>query len=214
MNIIESLQAELLQANCDVISVLRKARVISHKLNLSEFEEWTIKELNGYNDTDTYPIYRKNITGKIKYINPYRGWCPVLFYSTEQENNLSTREYKDSIPKIVDLLNNTTGTLTMSLPPEIIDAIWAESMTGPMETYLVLDKSTLKDITEQVKNKILDWVLILDDKGITGNEVSFSDAEKTKARNDPQIINYTTNIYGNVEDTQIQQGTNNSNQEL
>lgn len=79
---------------------------------------------------------------------------------------------------------------------------------------MVLDKSTLKDITEQVKNKILDWVLILDDKGITGNEVSFSDAEKTKARNDPQIINYTTNIYGNVEDTQIQQGTNNSNQEL
>lgn len=214
MNIIESLQAELIQANCDVISVLRKARVISHKLNLSEFEKWAIKELNGYNDTDTYPIYRKSITGKIKYLHPYRGWYPVLFKSTEQEKNLSTRECKDSIPKIVDLLNNATGTLTMSLPPEIIDALWAESMIGPMETCLIIDKSTLKDITEQVKNKILDWVLILEEKGIIGNEVSFSDAEKIKARNDPQIINYTTNIYGNVEDTQIQQGTNNSSQEL
>lgn len=215
MNIIEDLQVDLLKSDCDVVSSLRKARIISHKLGLVEFEEWIMKELNGYNNKDTYPIYRKNVTGKVKYYNPYRGWCPVLFQSTETENFLSKRDFKDSIPKAVDFLNNAHNQiLAMSFSPEIVDEIWANSIVGPMDTYLIIDQSTVKDIIEQVKNKILDWVLILYDKGITGEGLSFSSLEKTKALSDPQIIHYTTNIYGNVEGSQIQQGTNNSEQKL
>ena len=47
-SIIIDLEEEALRSNVDIIALLRKSKVISHKLQLQEFEEWTNNELNGY----------------------------------------------------------------------------------------------------------------------------------------------------------------------
>lgn len=66
MNLLEDLQQELLKSDCDLTATLRKARVISHKLGLSEFEKWVNKELAGYESNDTIPLYRKKYTWQSK----------------------------------------------------------------------------------------------------------------------------------------------------
>ena len=68
------------------------------------------------------------------------------------------------------------------------------------------------NIIEQVKNKILDWALLLEENGIRGENLQFSVEEKETVKNAPQIINYVNNFFGDVKDSQIQEGTKQSSQ--
>ena len=81
-----------------------------------------------------------------------------------------------------------------------------------METCLIFDKSVFVNIIEQVKTNLLDWVLLLEDQGISGDSVNFSISEKEKVKNSKIINNYQTNIYGNLDRSQLQQGTSESQQ--
>lgn len=77
MGIIQELQAEIINPDADINNILRKALLVSHKLQLTEFEKWIKNELNGYSTTDDLPEFRQNIKGQLKYINPFHGWCPI-----------------------------------------------------------------------------------------------------------------------------------------
>ena len=56
--IVLELQRNALDPNVDVVTLLRQAYLISKKLELSEFEKWVSKELNGYEVSDEIPDYR------------------------------------------------------------------------------------------------------------------------------------------------------------
>ena len=63
---------------------------------------------------------------------------------------------------------------------------------------------------EQVKNKILDWSMLLEENGIIGSDLQFTEDEKAIVHTNSQIVNYVSNFYGNIESSKIQQGTTNS----
>ena len=77
---------------------------------------------------------------------------------------------------------------------------------------LHFSKRAIVNIIEQVKNKILDWALLLEENGIRGENLQFSVEEKETVKNAPQIINYVNNFFGDVKDSQIQEGTKQSSQ--
>ena len=77
--------------------------------------------------------------------------------------------------------------------------------------YNQIDKSQLQGIIEGTKNIILSWSLKLEEDGIMGEGMSFSDKEKELA----EKANYTINYFnGNLTNTQIQQNTQNSSQSI
>lgn len=47
-SLVLGLQNEITRSGCDVVNVLRKAHLISSKLDLAQFDQWTQYELNGY----------------------------------------------------------------------------------------------------------------------------------------------------------------------
>lgn len=100
----------------------------------------------------------------------------------------------------------------MSFSPEVLKQFWRHNPSLQMETYLIIDRSSILDIIEMVKNEILNWGLLLSDKGITGDNINFSIKEKEIASSTPEIKNYYINISGNVENSQIQQNTLGSTQ--
>ncbi|WP_440442936.1 AbiTii domain-containing protein [Phascolarctobacterium succinatutens] len=212
MGIIQELQAEIINPDADINNVLRKALLVSHKLQLKEFEKWIKNELNGYADTDDLPIFRKNIKGKLKFFNPFRGWCPIQFETRKEEDSFTTIDIMQSVPQLLALIKDSKGTLSMKLPPEIVRCLWKDSFIPEMETSLIFDKSVFVNIIEQVKTNLLDWVLLLEDQGISGDSVNFSISEKEKVKNSKIINNYQTNIYGNLDRSQLQQGTSESQQ--
>lgn len=212
MGIIQELQAEIINPDADINNVLRKALLVSHKLQLTEFEKWIKNELNGYTNTDDLPVFRKNIKGKLKFFNPFRGWCPIQFETGKEEDSLTTTDIVQSVPQLLALTKDSKGNLSMKLPPEIVRCLWKDSFTAEMETSLIFDKSIFVNIIEQVKTNLLNWVLLLEDQGISGDSVSFSISEKEKAKNSQIINNYQTNIFGDLNRSQLQQGTNESQQ--
>ena len=58
-SIVLDLQNEVTKPDCDIVSVLRKAHLIAIKLGLTDFDKWIFCELNGYQNEDTVPDYRK-----------------------------------------------------------------------------------------------------------------------------------------------------------
>lgn len=192
--IVIELQQEVLKQDCDIVNVLRRAHVIATKLQLTEFDSWITHELNGYPNQEVCPEYRK-IKGVLKAFNPYQGWIPAMISDIEMETDVCERKMANSISEIVslcqeenDLLSEFTGAQT-----EILNKIFRT--TFPMKYALFIPRTSVMDIIEKVKNTILEWTLKLEEKGIIGDNMTFTEKEKNTAISIPQTIN---NYYGDT----------------
>ena len=192
--IVIELQQEVLKQDCDIVNVLRRAHVIATKLQLTEFDSWITHELNGYPNQEVCPEYRK-IKGVLKAFNPYQGWIPAMISDIEMETDVCERKMANSISEIVslcqeenDLLSEFTGAQT-----EILNKIFRT--TFPMKYALFIPRTSVMDIIEKVKNTILEWTLKLEEKGIIGDNMTFTEKDKNTATSIPQTIN---NYYGDT----------------
>ena len=207
------LQQELLQENCDVLNVLRKAHLIAAKLKLSEFDAWIMSELNGYRGgKEDIPSYR-SVRGTLKAQNPYRGWIPIAFSDGKIEQMLCEDRLPNSITEIIELHNNSThGTFYLHFGADLVNFIMSHTtMPAPWPVALVVSTHHLKDVVEQVKNCILEWTLRLEQEGIIGEGMTFSEKETVSAQTVPQQINnyYGSVINGNVSGSQVVSGNDN-----
>lgn len=210
MSIVLELQQEAIDSNSDILSLLRKALLVARKLGLKDFEEWINCELNGYQDAANIPDYR-NLHGELKGWNPYHGWISVVIQDIRFEEIFTNRKTYQSIPSICSLLSPKNEIANMPMPASVNVKI--SELTGFDTKYtLFIPHNQISNIIDQVKNKILDWSLILEESGIIGEGLSFSNEEKEKAQSEPQIVNYISNFNGDVINSQMQQGTENSTQ--
>ena len=207
--IVLELQSDALDINVDIATLLRKAFLVARKLKLSEFEEWVNHEINGYQNHSECPDYRE-VRGELKSWNPYHGWMPVLIDAPELYNFISYRKVPNSIASIVHLLKSGNSP-SMPIPSGVLAKI--ANITDVEANYAIFfSKNSFEAIIESVRTKILDWSMVLEENGITGDGLSFSDREKEIATNTPQVVNYTNVFYKDAENVQIQQGTEGSRQ--
>jgi hypothetical protein len=204
-SIIIDLQNEMLSSNLKVSDLLRKAYVIARKLKIADFERWIYNELNGYHNKSDIPNYRI-LTGEIRGWNQFNGWIPVIIPDIELQNKLSQHSSYQGIPEIEAMTNmkEAKGGVHVSLPDLY------SKLTGFDTKYkLQLNLVQINGIIETVKNIILEWLLKLEEDGIMGENLVFSNEEKERAVKGNYTVN---NFYGDVNHSQIQQNTNNSNQ--
>lgn len=191
--IVLELQKEILSSNCDIVNVLRKAHLIAVKLRLSDFDRWIQYELNGYPNKESCPEYRK-VRGTLKYLNQFYGWSPIIIQNNEIEKIICERKMTNSISEIVSLSNSSENDLIAELSGE--ESAFLDkncNMLIPQRYALHISSTAVKDIEEKVKNTILEWTLKLEEEGIIGENMMFSDKEKDCATNIPQTVN---NYYG------------------
>ena len=77
-----NLQNDVMQSDCDIVNVLRKAHAIAAKLNLNNFDSWIINELYGYTSEENIPRYR-HVRGQLKAIGQFRKLNDVEIYDAE-----------------------------------------------------------------------------------------------------------------------------------
>ena len=172
------LQSEILNSNCDILSILRKAHLMASKLNLNEFDEWIIKELNGYKNYNDIPEYRE-VTGVIKAHNPVHGLIEVLIPKSLSKD-LNSMKLNFSISEIIEL-SRKNESIKMLLTAEISELLCSEiGITFPC--YFIFGVHCLLDIIEKVKNTILQWCIDLGKAGIVGTNLKFNDNEIKKAK--------------------------------
>jgi hypothetical protein len=207
-SLVLELQADCLDSNVAVSALLRKALVVSTKLQLADFRTWCQSETNGYTDLTNTPDYRK-IHGEIKVRNPYHGWQPVLFEDSDTPRLLGDRKLGQPISQLEDLLKSKTSEslFNLPLPPEILYRVFDRHyLELGLIPVVVVSPSDIARILDMVRNTILEWTLKLEQDGILGEEMRFTEQEQEKAMSNPNIrIDNFQGILGNVTQSAVSQ---------
>lgn len=200
--IVLQLQAEALDESIDIETLLRKAYLVARKLRLKDFENWVSNEQNGYKDPP--PDYRI-IGGEIKGWNPYHGWIPVVF-NENAEDIFNKMPIKLPISAISDAYSNSDGFVAFTVPGILTDYL-NKSIDAIQTNYsFQSSKAELRKIISAVRNRILEWSILLEENGIIGDGLKFTESEVQTARESQVINNYTNNFYSSIDNSQIQQG--------
>lgn len=206
-SLVEDLQSECVDESTSVSQLLRKARVLSVKLEANELEVWLGHELSGYPADTEVPEYRQ-ITGQPKRRNPHYGLQPILMSDNFSAFVISSRDIKQPISELEALDLESGDSLHMEYPNEIKMALMKQ-MPFPMEPILLVSHVSIVGILDAVRNTILDWVLELERNGVLGEGLRFTARDKQKAV--PANYQITNNI-GSMHGSQIQQLSDNSSQ--
>ena len=202
-SVVVELQREALDRAVRVSDLLRKALVVARKLGLQEFQAWIDKELKGYGKEDDPPEYRE-VSGEIRGRNPVRGWIPILFEDPKEGERLSRRKCGQSVAEIEHLLEGKRekGSLHMPFPHELQLRL-SRGFGFETQVTLFTQYSALARIIDSVRTIVLNWALQLEDDGIVGEGLSFTEQERKVAERTPQNV---TNFFGPVQSPQVQQG--------
>lgn len=205
------LQREAMNSSSNVTDLLRKSLVVARKLKIKEFEQWITQEMKGYkvSSRDEIPAYRE-IVGHIQYFNPYHGWSPVIIKDERVVDLFERNKVFQPVTAIENLVNSDSEFLFMQLP-QGIQNILSDYFNETAQFQLRFGKSQAKQIIDTVRNIILEWSLKLEEDGIMGEGLSFSDKEKQEASRQNYNIN---NFYGNASGIQFQQNSPNSTQTM
>ncbi len=202
------LQKHAMDQGYNILELLSHAYVVARKLRINSFVDWIEKEQKGYSRDAEVPSYRKVAT-YLHYRNPYNGWQPVVLQSKEDQLLFSSFSVTDSIPSISDLLKSGKD-VSCYLLSDDMNIKYSKSLKGIGDLGVVFQfalyapRNAMENIIQQVRNKILDWSLLLEENGILGEGMTFSQTEQNNAKKDT-IKNYTIIIYGDAVNTQIQQ---------
>jgi len=200
-SVVIELQKEAMDKSVHTSDLLRKAYVVARKLKLSEILEWIENELNGYKGE--VPDYRI-AHGQIRGWNPYNGWIPLMFEDPEEGEAVSKRACGQSIAELEHLVLNGNKNSSLHMPyPQDMQRHLCKGFGFETEVSLFVGQSALIRVIDSVRNVILNWALKLEEDGILGEGLSFSEEEKKSATDVPQNVN---NFYGEVHSPQIQQG--------
>ncbi len=172
--LVAQLQADALDDKVPVTTLLRKAKTVAAKLKLTDIEQWLKNEMTGYNDQQSVPSYRQ-LPASIKFKNPMRGICPVI--NSEHIFSIGT-----PISAVEELLASDGEAFYTPAPPDIAQKV-CEDAGFNMEVLRQISRNAVASVLSAVRDEILDWSLKLEAAGISGEGLSFTSNEATKAQN-------------------------------
>lgn len=199
-SLILEIQQEAIAKDCNISSLLRKAKVAATKLKQKDAVLWITNELDGYTcDYDELPNYRRT-HGVLKLKNPYHGLIPYIIQDERTEELLTRTPFTDGIGTLEKLLvGQEKGQMLHYKMAPIARNFILESLEAPMEPILLVSYSQIETILNRVTSLVLDWALELESRGILGEGMSFSPQDTKRASEATQTI-IAQNI-GNIGNT-------------
>jgi hypothetical protein len=194
----------------DISDLLRKALLVASKLKLTDFRVWVENELNGYRK-DQVPEYRK-VKATVRLKNPYHGLIPVVFPTGEIADVFRNIHVRDPIGNLVSILEKQTSEMSdpiFPLTPEQEHFLISQQDGLGLPPIRTVSSSAIATIIDSVRTQILDWSLKLEEKGILGKGMTFSDDEKEIAVSNPSInIQNFQGVLGDVSNSTLTQDLN------
>jgi hypothetical protein len=181
--LVRKLQAEAANPDASVTNLLRMAKIAATKLNATDALVWINRELNGYMNLkmDDLPRYRRLVGVPVAY-NPYHGWQPIQFEHATTAENFALAPINMALGAIEKTVNEAGGGgLALPYPPEV-KVLLQKALLLRVDVQIFLERGQLWNIVDQVKNLILNWALELEKAGILGEDMQFSELEKSDAR--------------------------------
>ncbi len=198
-SLIEQLQQEALDPSTSIPDLLRKTKVVAVKLDRMDAAAWVEHELNGFPNQADVPTYR-TVTGEMRWLNPVRGWCPLLVPDNDARRLLSTQQVRQAISELEAMLKpNAEGELYVAFHPKLVQDIQKLIGFEIGGAGLWFGKSCVVRILDAVRTRVLDWAVELERAGVRGEgTLSFSKRDREAAAHVTYNIHVGGSVTGNV----------------
>lgn len=190
---------DILKENADIENILMRLKVIVYELKDEEIQNWIDKELNGYDEKEEVPKYRKiigepKITFRVRNHIVRNMTLPLAQFNLEEQKILCEYDFRKQIGLVK---NYAKGTQAMNIPdvywPYILKALNPYSEILDSKTYYYND-SFIK-IEKELKNMLLDIFLKLEAEfGNLDSMDIFDCADSGKKREAIKMIKNFINI--------------------
>lgn len=204
--IVIELQRLASDGKCLVDELLRKALIVSTKLQIADFSDWIRSELDGYRDKDV-PEYRI-VPTSLKAINPVNGFhMPIFSDGPGRGDEFSRAPVSSPIGELSVLIQSESEFFQIPLPNAVQRRLHRScDMPMPLECYLRVSPNSVSGILDAVRNTILNWALKLEQEGILGEGMRFTSEEKAIAMTSQNIhIGSFQGILGDVAGSTVTQ---------
>lgn len=199
------LQRRAVESGIDVTALVREALVVATKLSRIDLQDWLNHELHGYAMPAAVPKYRKvraelkaRMNGLVPYIVP-----PKI------ADVICDVEVRDPIGTLCHALaeGRPGSPLSVPLSPKQIQTLMAMQDTlGRYEPVRTVARNQIAGIVEAVKTTVLEWALRLEQEGILGEGLTFSEDELIRAsRSNAISINTFQGILGDISHSTVSQ---------
>ena len=202
MNLLYEIRSDLTNETAGISNTLRKARVLAHELRSPELTEWVRFETAGYPNDDAVPSYRRfalPVFGTFhgEFQNKMTGVVlPTAQLPAPVSRALNALTIRDGVGAVEDMLASNNDLFQVPLPAEFTPMLRDHvRMTGGMvlhEAYRQVTRYILAGILDNVKGKLPEFVLDLQEKDVTSESINNDAGAPDLVRNSISI-----NIYGN-----------------
>jgi len=178
--------------------VLRKALIVATKLRIEDFRVWISDELTGYvGKGKEIPKYRY-VRGLLVGRTAFNDQLPLRFQDSEMESACSVMPMADSAAELEQLAQSERF-VSVTFPANIVTILRSGFPGLEFLPQLLLPAIAIQGICDKIRTIILEWSLKLEEEGILGEGMSFSDDEKRRAAAAPNIhIEKIGQFYGNL----------------
>ena len=199
MSVFDEIQSDIL-GSTDLSVILRKAKVLAFKLKNKEFKDWVENELNGYNDNDSLPEYRKVSTvANGNFINTswHSKGVPIPLHNIPSEfhhhfNEIRLFQGVKELESLIDTIDKSNeDSLQSPVPAELLPLL-SETIYQYMHcigAWRVLTKAHITQIIETTRNALLNFILELSDRYPEIKSDSYS-GEQIPNEQIQQVFNY------------------------
>lgn len=178
-SIVFQLQELATDPNSNIEELLNKALLVARKLKIKKFRKWCENELQGYEREDV-PDYRI-IKGQLKVFNPYRGLQPFIIPDS-LDRLVTTIKITESVGEINNLLNQEGNSFESVISNKVKSQLMSmQQGYTQLEPRVMFERSQLLGVPSKLRHIILNWSLQLEDDGILGEGMKFSEKEKKAA---------------------------------
>ena len=193
MKLIDELRADTIDSKISLTNALRKAKVLASILKNKGFQNWVNSELNGYQSYDDVPEYRKTAVQVLgTFVGPYGARIdnvmvplfnlPETLKDFARENSI----FAHGVKELESMVDKDTDVLRARWPAEAVilarDGVKMEGGYVLADAWQQATRSTIEGILDTVRNRLLDFVLELQEISPTIRESEDAISELPKDR--------------------------------
>lgn len=158
--LVQELQHDAMDESVSLATVLRRALIVSKKLDAGKMDEWLELELGGYPVGAELPTYRK-VLGEVKGIDLDGDMRQMILPPGDTSRFISTMRFHHGAAELANLLEKSNGILTFNVPAGIVaDLRKHHSDLGSM-VVRIMDYG-LVGVLNAIRQKVYSWSLTLD----------------------------------------------------
>jgi hypothetical protein len=195
--LVPQFQEELAFGQKKASELLRIAQLISAKLRLDDILQWINHELNGYPNGTAVPEYRHFEGGSLQILNPLKGWNHVAGHRTFSE------DVRQPVTELEVLAKEDFIVMEPPTPYPLV-ALTGNPREFPVfKQRITFSGSNVVGLLEGVKNRLLNWSIELEQRGIVGANMSFNEKEQSIAKSQTFNIQTMHGVIGDPQNSQI-----------